>query len=64
MVDSESHTTNHTSPITNGPPLWREIRESRLLTQEREPHDAGRAVALLGDDEFRGPGVRVLGSRL
>ena len=31
----------------------REVLEARELADEREPDDAGRAVALLGDDQFR-----------
>src|SRR5262245_30699949 len=37
-----------------------QIREPRLLAQKREPHDTGRPVSLLRENELRGARVRVI----
>ena len=54
---TESQITNHKAIHDSA---GAEVGEPRLLAQEREPDDAGRAVALLGDDQFRGAGVGIV----
>src|SRR5215471_20744708 len=54
VPEPKSQITNHKSEITNCQSLPAgEVRKARLLAKKREAHDAGRTIALLGDDQFR-----------
>src|SRR5687767_11713595 len=56
QVNTRDGVANHPSGLT----ALGEVRESCLLPKERETYDAGRTVALLGDDQFRGSGIGVV----